>query len=320
MNAVAPTRGLRRIVSNTSDLVAILDAQGEVVYRASWSKRILGWPAVRDRRLVSLCATAADEQLASRWLEHLLEQGAGGSAEVVLRLRSFTGLVHVCQLIGRNRFDDPLIGGLLVQMRDITELVDAGSQAVLLSGHASDIVAIADVSTRITWVSPSVERVLGFHQDQIIGRSALELIHPADRALILNRLAAVLEIPTHLRPVELRLFRADGSVAWFEISGANLLDDPVVRGIVVSLHDVTERRDAQTALGGVRATHRSILAMAGDAILTVASSGEVADFNRAAADIFGWRAEEIVGEQFTVLFHRDVIDDLESLTHRGPSR
>ena len=164
-------------------------------------------------------------------------------------------------------------------------------------------------------MSPSVERVLGFRPDEIISRSALEFVHPDDHALILDRLAAVLEVPAAFRPVELRLFRSDGTAAWFEISGANLLDDPVVRGVVVSLHDVSERRAAQAALGGVRAAHRSILAMAGDAIIAVRAGGAVEDFNPAATDIFGWQAEEIIGQQCTVLFDEDVLSDLSARTN-----
>src|SRR5437763_14405258 len=42
--------------------------------------------------------------------------------------------------------------------------------------------------------------------------------------------------------VEFRVRHADGSWRYVEVGGTNLLDDPAIRGIVVNLRDVTERR------------------------------------------------------------------------------
>lgn len=73
------------------------------------------------------------------------------------------------------------------------------------------------------------------------------------------------------------------------------MDDPEVRGLVMSMHDIDARRRSEDALRMSELRMRSILETAADAIITTDDGGTIIEFNRAAERIFGVTAADVVG-------------------------
>ena len=111
--------------------------------------------------------------------------------------------------------------------------------------HASDITTVIDQQGTILYQSPSVERVLGYRPEDLIGSNVLDRVHPED----FEPVAAVIARPAGIgvRSVEFRFEGLGGDWRTFEATVNNLLDDPGVGGIVMNCRDVTARkRDEQT--------------------------------------------------------------------------
>jgi diguanylate cyclase (GGDEF)-like protein/PAS domain S-box-containing protein len=90
--------------------------------------------------------------------------------------------------------------------------------------------------------------VLGYDSSRRGERTLFEFIHPDDLDRAQAHLARYFETPGTAEPIEVRARHADGSWRWFEAVANNLLDDPVVGGIVINSRDVTERKRAEIAL------------------------------------------------------------------------
>ena len=108
--------------------------------------------------------------------------------------------------------------------------------------HLQDIVAILDANGTIGYISPSVQRLLGRVPAGLQGASGLMLIQPGDIPAMRALLADALANPREMIVTELRLLHSDGSHRDCEVLATNLLDDDGVHGIVLTCHDVTERR------------------------------------------------------------------------------
>jgi len=116
--------------------------------------------------------------------------------------------------------------------------------------NMSDIIVILDAEGAILYLSPSIERILGYPQDAVMGRRAFDFVHPDDQEqsiqLFNNRIqSAMIEPPP---PSEIRLQHQDGSWRTLEATSKNLLNDPAVEGLVVNARDVTKRKAAEAAL------------------------------------------------------------------------
>jgi two-component system cell cycle sensor histidine kinase/response regulator CckA len=114
--------------------------------------------------------------------------------------------------------------------------------------NSSDALLLLDAEGRVTYVTPSSARHLGWTREQMIGRSIFEFVHPDDREQVGVRMADALEHP--LRPItqEIRFQHADGDWRIMEGIGVNRVNDPSVGAIVVNARDVTDRRKLEDQL------------------------------------------------------------------------
>ena len=111
-----------------------------------------------------------------------------------------------------------------------------------------DMVTIVEADGTIRYQSPGVERILGYAPDALLGRDALDLIHPDDRERIVSRLAAARESPDPAALLEFRARHGDGTWRTLEARGARLPDADGTARVVVNSRDITERKRAEETL------------------------------------------------------------------------
>ena len=126
--------------------------------------------------------------------------------------------------------------------------------------YASDIIVILDGEGEILYESPAVERVLGFTAQERMGNNVFDFLHPEDREPTARRFAELTMEPGGRISAEYRTRSKGGDWKYFEAIGVNLLEDPVIKGIVVNSRDVTERRRTEQALAEIREAERSRIA------------------------------------------------------------
>jgi len=108
--------------------------------------------------------------------------------------------------------------------------------------NASDIVAILNPEGDFIYASPSIERILGWNSQSLVGRSVFGLIHPEDRDAIRERFKKRVRNLLPSVPTEFRMQHRNGSWRALEGISEKLLDHPAVGGFVVNARDITERK------------------------------------------------------------------------------
>lgn len=116
--------------------------------------------------------------------------------------------------------------------------------------HSVDAIALVDSQGKVLYVSPSIQRLLDYTPEELLGRVAFELIHPDDQAKTMAVLGAVVQQPGASQMVEYRLLHKDGSWRWMEATATNMLHDPQIGAIIGNFHDITERKRVEFLLEG----------------------------------------------------------------------
>jgi len=114
--------------------------------------------------------------------------------------------------------------------------------------NSSDALLLVDAEGRVTYISPSSSRHLGWGSDEMLGQSIFDFLHPDDRDAMSVKLAEVLRSPGKPVTQDIRLQHADGSWRAIESIAVNRLSDPSVEAIVVNARDITDRRKLEEQL------------------------------------------------------------------------
>jgi len=151
---------------------------------------------------------------------------------------------------------------LVVEQRRLTDHLDAqvlertealaGSETRMrvLLANLSDAVMIMEPhdERRLSYVSPALGTLLGAPLEQFSWAAQLtERLHPDDVARSTRMMRAVerATVPQHW---QVRLAHPDGRWRTIEVTATNLVSDPAIAGLVLVLHDVTERERLQQEL------------------------------------------------------------------------
>lgn len=159
-----------------------------------------------------------------------------------------------------------------------------------------DLIAVLDENLNIRYLSPSVESISGYTPEEVIGKNALDFIHPEDLPPLVEKFTSQLNSTGVTERSEYRWRHKDGTYRWQEAVACNLLDDPAVKGIVVNARDITEHKETERALRESEERYRSLVETSPDAIVVTDFSGWIIMANPAAVEILGCRGlEEVVG-------------------------
>ncbi|HEY7547578.1 MAG TPA: PAS domain S-box protein [Blastocatellia bacterium] len=172
----------------------------------------------------------------------------------------------------------------------------------LLIEGSSDIITIITGNGVIRYESPSIERVLGYTPEELIEKSAFVIVHPDDAQKVSDAIAEVLKENRSTQSVEFRALHKDGSWRTVEAVGMNLMDDPVIAGIVVNSRDVTERKQMEAALRRSESDYRNLFENANDSILIFETDSEIIlEANKKACETYGFAREELIGMSLKLL-------------------
>jgi len=170
---------------------------------------------------------------------------------------------------------------------------------------SQDLILVTDSTGIMVQVSPSAEAILGYAPEEMMGRNAIEFLHPNDVENARKAMRAA-RSELHTRDVTGRFIHKDGRTVWLAWMGA--WSEPVKRHFFVG-RDMTESRLAQETLRESAQLARNIVETALDAFVQMDESGAVRSWNTQAERLFGWPRKEVLG--------RDLIDLIVAGTDHG---
>lgn len=242
------------LVENGLDLITLCDPDNTIRYISPSIRRILGYePEELIGSFVPSLLHPDDLEFAARESHKMLTTPNYGP--VPIRYRRKDGFYVYLENIFNNMTGDPVVRGIVANSRDVTDRVMA-EQALkeseerfrALVENAQDLISVSDRDNTLRYVSPAVEKVLGYRPEELVGVFVPELLHPEELEAAAREVERINASSGPIGPLVYRYRHRNGSYVYLESIFTNLLEDPAVRGVVANSRDITERVRQEEAL------------------------------------------------------------------------
>jgi PAS domain S-box-containing protein len=246
----------RALIENALDMITVVDGEGTIHYVSPAGERVLGYPAAEAVGTAG-SGFVHPEDLAPvrRAFAQLIEQ-PGVPLHLEYRVRHKDGSWRVLEAVGRSLLHDPIVGGIVVNTRDITErkrveeaLRASEERYRSLFETANDAIATFTLDGVITAVNRGAEGLLGWARAELIGQHVRRVATPASVAQAeerARRWRAGEKLPSTF---EAELIRKDGSVVPVEARTRHMrAPDGTVVGYQGIYRDITARKRAEQEL------------------------------------------------------------------------
>jgi len=236
--------------------IVILSADGHPSYISPSIKKVMGYNDTELMQLSLGSLVHPDDMEGVVETQSKAIANPGVSYEYAIsRRRHKDGNWRWVEATITNLLHDPSIRGIVTHFRDVTERKLAQDK-VLENAHkyrtlierSADGIAILSAEGNPLYLSPAIENVLGYTQQEAIAMGFASWIHPEDLPAVQQHIADVVAHTGRPAKFVARIKHKLGDWRWIESTLTNMLYDPVIGGIVDNFRDITERKESEDRL------------------------------------------------------------------------
>ncbi len=145
--------------------------------------------------------------------------------------------------------------------------------------NSYEVISLTDINGNLIYISPSVNKILGYDAAELLGKPARSIMHPDYVNHSLEVMNELIEKPgQHIYRIN-RFLHKDGHYIWAEGEVTNLLHDPHINAIVSNYRDITHRKEAEERIKESESNLKTIFDNTSEGFILVDKFGIVKSFN-----------------------------------------
>jgi PAS domain S-box-containing protein/putative nucleotidyltransferase with HDIG domain len=194
--------------------------------------------------------------------------------------------------------------GLIGVLFDITDqkesdkdLRESEEKFRTIAERSFDIIIVADEKGVCSYVSPSIERVLGYSSEEIVNKH-FQILFPDKMNKKVEGIFNTLLQGKKIEGVNLEITRKDRGKAIVEVNGSSIIKDEKIVGIQIQLRNITMRKLEEEMIEKEKNKLQKYIDVAGIILRIIDENGEVSLINKRGCEVLGYTEEEILGKKW----------------------
>jgi PAS domain S-box-containing protein len=170
--------------------------------------------------------------------------------------------------------------------------------------HSSDVLCVLAPDGALLFASPSIERVLGYRPDELIGTNTLKLVHSDDLEAARQSIEHGLQSPGEPETVELRIRSRAGDWIVMDVRGV-VHTEGDTSNMLLNLSDITDRARAKAALSESEERFRSAFENTAIGKVLWDAEGHILRVNRSVRNMLAYPESDLLQLSWSELCHPD---------------
>ncbi|MFB9864631.1 PAS domain S-box protein [Rufibacter immobilis] len=289
------------------EMSCAFDAEGTFLFVSNSCQQILGYlPAeLIGRKFLEIIYFPDYQKVQSAWEEKFF---LGEVVETSYHyLRKDGSLVHLEWVLHWDR--EERISYCVARERtqlDLTtqKLLAAEARYRALADNGYDMVNIVSTEGEYKFVSDSITRILGYPQEDLLGKTCFEFVHPEDIDFVKHLFYQYLtKINSTIENVPFRFRAANGRWHWLETVVTNQTDNHAIKGVVLKSRDITDRIEAEQKLKESEQRYKSLFEHHPDAVFSLDRTGRIQGVNTSGCQLLQQEENTILHHHFNRFIH-----------------
>jgi len=170
------------LIENSLDLITVVDKTGKIIYESPSLKQILGYElSERISKKVFENIHPDDKTRVKKYFKKILSQ-PGLTDKLTFKIKDKNGIYHYFESVGNNQIHNPVIGGLIINSRDITERQEDRLKILKqrrfldnIVNSTGEIIFTVDRDHKVGLWNASAKRNTGISKKDIVGKKLISL-------------------------------------------------------------------------------------------------------------------------------------------------
>ena len=292
----------RKLIDNSYEGISLLDRNLNIVYHNASAAHISGLVSTHGINTILDLAHRDDiEKLKQVIVEVLANQGQPASTR--FRARHIDGHYTWISIIFTNYLDDPDIGAIVLNWRDVTKEKEAEDKLLIsekrfkaLLENGAEGIVLYNADRKPLYISPAFGRIFGYNEEEVSRLNEIKVTHPDDFAYIQVKFFESLNKPgIPIKDIIYRMLHKDGHWVYLNSTLTNFLNDPDIMGVVNNFTDISVKTQSLQTLERTKADLEKIMDSSLDMICTIDQQGCFLKVSASSKTILGYEPKELAG-------------------------
>lgn len=210
-----------------------------------------------------------------------------------------------------------------LQKQAALELAKSEAKFRFLAEHSRDLICLHRPNGDYIYISPSIQSILGYDREELIGRSPYDFFHPDNAASAVREAHEKnfngIESPS----VQYRFRKKNGDYVWLESVSKPIMEDGELIYIQTNSRDITERRNSEEKLRLSEERFKALFQNSLDVVMIISEAGLLENATPSFGKQLGYEVSDWVGKPVRELVHPEqvtVFDKaIQTILHRKES-